>query len=165
MRQRLRVSVQEDRLTDAGNCALGFEDHETEWTTEEALRIAECVLPACVEMDEPYLNVSFVEHHECFNATLADEAAESVYAYVDNNPTPGQCSLVLSPVDNDEGLSFTVQLQIDDPSWVGDRDGSRRCKCGLRGASARSYAKRRAMAPCFTLLVASIQRSLLLEAA
>ena len=118
MWQRLRVSFQEDRLTDVGIYALGFEDDEAEWTTEEALRIAECVLPACVEMDVPYLNVSFVEHHECFNGTLADEAAESVYAYVDNNPTPGQRSLVLSPDDNDEALSLTVQLQIDDPSWV-----------------------------------------------
>ncbi len=57
-----------------------------------------------------------MKHQECFSDTLADEVPEQIYAYVDNNPTPGQCSIVYILDAREDVLSFTVQLQFYDPN-------------------------------------------------
>lgn len=110
------VGYHEDVLTDVQSFSPGFSDGEAEWTIGEARRIANRLLPIDVELDEPYRNVSFVEHQEGFSEALAGGVPEEVYAYVDNNPVPGQCSVVYSLDDGDAVLSFTVQLQIEDPN-------------------------------------------------
>ena len=110
------VSFEEDILTDVNVYSPGIADGEAEWTIDEALQIAERVLPRDVEMEDPYRNVSFAEHRECLSEALADEVPESVYAFVDNNPTPGQCSVVLHLDDNDDVLAIVVQLLVEDPN-------------------------------------------------
>ena len=60
--------------------------------------------------------MSFVEHRIGSSETLAAEVPESAYSYVDNNPTPGQFSVIYQLDDNDEVLWFIVQLQVEDPN-------------------------------------------------
>ena len=110
------VGFEEDILTDVGVYSPGIAEGEAAWTIDEALQIAERVLPLDVEMEDPYRNVSFAEHRECFSEALADEVPESVYASVDNNPTPGQCSVVLHLDDNDGVQAIVVQLLVEDPN-------------------------------------------------
>jgi hypothetical protein len=110
------VSFEEGIVTDVSIYSVGFEDDKAQWTIDEAQRIAERLLPLDVEMSDPYRNVSFVEHHECFSPALAAQVPASVYAYVDNNPQQGQCSVVYSLDDLERVQNFTVQLQIEDPN-------------------------------------------------
>jgi hypothetical protein len=105
-----------DALTDVMVFSPGFEEEKAEWTIEEARQIASRLLPLDVELKTPHRNVDVVEHQECFSKALAETVPADVYAYVDNNPTPGQCSVVYSLDDKEKVLSFTVQLQIEDPN-------------------------------------------------
>ena len=110
------VDDHEDVLTDVSGFSPGFEDDEAAWTIAEALESADRLLPPDVDPDGPIRNVSAVEHHEGFSEALTDAVPDGVDAYVDGNPTPGQCSVVLQPDDDDGVLGFTVQLQFEDPN-------------------------------------------------
>jgi hypothetical protein len=110
------VSYKDDILTDVTVFSPGYEDEKAAWTIGGAGEIAKRLLPLDVELKKPHRDVSFVEQQECFSKALAGEVPDDVYAYVDNNPTPGQCSVAYSLDDRDKVLSFTVQLQIEDPN-------------------------------------------------
>lgn len=111
------VSFEEGFVTDVSVFSEDFEsDSEGQWSLEDARRIAERVLPLDVQMSPPYRNISTVEHHECFSDALSVNVPATVYAYVDNNPTQGQCSVVYSLDDSERVTNFTVQLQIEDPN-------------------------------------------------
>ena len=111
------ASFEEGILTDVSIYQPDFEiGAEGVWSLSEAGAIAAQFLPADVQMSSPYRNVSFVEHHECYSDALALTVPPSVYAYVDNNPTQGQCSAVYGLDDLDRVTDFTVQLQIEDPN-------------------------------------------------
>lgn len=111
------ASFEQGLLTDVSIYQPDFEiGSEGMWLLSEATAIAARFLPADVQMSRPYRNVSFVEHHECYSDALAATVPASVYAYVDNNPTQGQCSAVYGLDDLDRVTDFTVQLQIEDPN-------------------------------------------------
>ena len=108
------VGFAEDVLTDVSIYSPGIVDGKAEWTIDEALRIAERVLPRDAETEDPFRNESFAEHRACFSEALADEVPEAVYADLDDDPTPGQCSVVLHLDDNDGVLAIVVQLLTTD---------------------------------------------------
>jgi hypothetical protein len=112
----MSVEYQEGILTDIDFFAPGYLSGEAEWTFAEAQQIASRLLPLDVEVGEPFRNVSFVEHHPCSSQTLATQVPMSVYEYVDNNPTAGQCSAVYEFNDAGDVVSIGVQLQIEDPT-------------------------------------------------
>ena len=109
------VGFEADVVTDVGIYWPGDVDDEAGWTIDEALRIADRVLPLDVEMEDPYRNVAFTERYECFSEALAEEVPESVYASVDDDLTPGQCSVMLQ-LEDDDVVAIVVQLLVEDVS-------------------------------------------------
>ena len=112
----MSADYQEGILTDIDFFAPGYLSGEAEWTFAEAQQIASRILPLDVQMGEPFRNVSFVEHLPCSSQALATQVPMSVYEYVDNNPTAGQCSAVFEFNNAGDVVSFGIQLQIEDPS-------------------------------------------------
>lgn len=113
----LSVSYEDDVLTDILFFTPGYLDADhAEWTFGQAMQIAARLLPLDVEQRVPFRNVSFVEHQPCFSNALAAQVPVTVYEYVDDNPTPGQCSVSYEFDDAGDVLMFTVQLEIEDMS-------------------------------------------------
>jgi hypothetical protein len=113
---QMSVSYEENVLTDVSFITPGYLEADALWSWAQAMGIAARLLPLDVEMREPFRNVSYVEHQPCYSTALANQVPMSVYEYVDNNPSPGQCSAVYEFDEAGEVLTFGVQLQIEDPN-------------------------------------------------